>query len=479
MTAVSPTLVWFRRDLRLTDNPALSAALARGRPVIPVFVLDDEDAGIWAPGGASRWWLHHSLESLAEALETRGGSLILRRGVAAAAIERLVSETGADAVYWNRRYEPWATARDEAIKTELKRRGIEARSFNASLLCEPWEIRTGTGGPYKVFTPFWRALRRQLDIGAPSPAPDRVTTPAVTPSSDRLQDWSLTPSRPDWAYGLRAAWSPGETAALRSQDRFLDDPVLRYPDRRNLPGEPGTSRLSAHLHFGELGPRQIWCAATARHEFADTEKFLAELGWREFSYHLLYHFPDLPDRPLRPEFGDFPWAEDSAGLIAWQRGRTGYPIVDAGLRQLWETGWMHNRVRMVAASFLIKDLLLPWQAGAGWFWDTLVDADLASNSASWQWVAGCGADAAPFFRVFNPSLQGQKFDPEGDYVRRWVPELAKLPAASIHSPWKARPLDLADAGIRLGHDYPEPLVDHAVARDRALAAFRSLRDSAP
>ncbi|MEQ9334270.1 deoxyribodipyrimidine photo-lyase [Thalassobaculum sp.] len=478
MTEPAPTLVWFRRDLRLADNPALTAAVARGRPVIPVFVLDDEDAGAWAPGGASRWWLHHSLESLAASLEARGSRLVLRRGPAAAAIDRLVSETGADAVYWNRRYEPWATARDETIKTGLKRRGIEARSFNAALLCEPWDIRTGAGGPYKVFTPFWRALRSRLDAGTPGPAPDRLAIPAAVPRGDRLADWALTPRRPDWAHGLRAAWAPGETAALGNLDRFLDDPVRRYAARRDVPGEPGTSRLSPHLHFGEIGPRQVWHAATVRHEGADTGKFLAELGWREFSYHLLYHFPDLPHRPLRPEFADFPWADDSAGLTAWQRGRTGYPIVDAGLRQLWETGWMHNRVRMVVASFLIKDLLLPWQAGAAWFWDTLVDADLASNSASWQWVAGCGADAAPFFRVFNPSLQGQKFDSGGTYVRRWVPELAGLPDAVVHMPWKARPLDLADAGIRLGRDYPVPVVDHGAARDRALAAFKGLRNGA-
>jgi len=475
MTKPAPTIVWFRRDLRLTDNPALSAAAARGRPVIPVFVLDDDDAGAWAPGGASRWWLHHSLDALAKSLQARGSRLVLRRGPVAEAIEHLVAETGADAVYWNRRYEPWATKRDEAIKSGLQQRGSEVRSFNAALLQEPWNVRTGAGGPYKVFTPFWKALRAQIDVDTPRPAPERLPTAAGLPAGDHLDDWALTPSRPDWASGLRAAWVPGEAAALQRLDGFLDDSVRHYAGQRDIPGVPGTSRLSPHLHFGEIGPRQVWHAAAIRQEGGDADKFLSELGWREFSYHLLFHFPDLPERPLRSEFQDFDWADDPQGLAAWQRGRTGYPIVDAGLRELWETGWMHNRVRMVVASFLIKDLLLPWQAGAAWFWDTLVDADLASNSASWQWVAGCGADAAPFFRVFNPSLQGTRFDPDGAYVRRWVPELARLPDTAIHTPWRARPLDLVDAGIRLGRDYPEPMVDHGMARERALSTFKALR----
>ncbi|GHD51742.1 deoxyribodipyrimidine photo-lyase [Thalassobaculum fulvum] len=474
MTA-APTLLWFRQDLRLTDNPALTAAVAAGRPLIPVFVLDDADAGHWATGGAARWWLHHSLEALAEAMGTRGGSLVLRRGPASEVIGRLVEETGAAAVFWNRRYEPWATRRDAEIKADLKRRGVEARSFNSALLCEPWQIETRTGGPYKVFTPFWKALRAAVETATPTPPPERLPTPARMPTGDALADWALTPRGPDWAGGLRAAWLPGENAALRRLDGFLDEAVLDYARKRDLPAEPATSRLSPHLHFGELGPRQAWHAALSRHEPGRTDKFLSELAWREFAHHLLHHFPDLPDRPLRPEFAGFPWVDDPQGLRAWQQGRTGYPIVDAGLRELWQTGWMHNRVRMIVASFLIKDLLIPWQAGEAWFWDTLVDADLANNAASWQWVAGCGADAAPFFRVFNPSLQGVKFDPDGAYVRRWVPELARLPAAAIHSPWAARPLDLADAGIRLGRDYPGPIVDHAAARDRALAAFKALR----
>lgn len=473
-TDAAPTLLWFRLDLRLADNPALSAAVARGRPVVPVFVLDDQDAGEWAAGEASRWWLHHSLQALSASLGDRGNALVLRRGPAGEAIDRLLAETGADAVYWNRRYEPWATARDEDIKSALRRRGIEACSFNAGLLKEPWEVETRSGGPYKVFTPFWRALRASIKPDSSAPAPDRIPAPEAPPPGDPLADWAPTPGQPDWADGLRAAWRPGEAEARRRLDDFLDGPAGSYADRRDRPAEHGTSRLSPHLHFGEIGPRQVWCAATMRDGGNGAEKFLSEIAWREFAHHLLFHFPALPSAPLRPEFVAFPWADDQAGLEAWRRGRTGYPIVDAGMRELWTTGWMHNRVRMIVASFLVKDLLLPWQQGARWFWDTLVDADLANNTAGWQWVAGCGADAAPFFRIFNPSLQAAKFDPAGTYVRRWIPELAGLPDSQIHTPWRVRPLDLADAGIRLGRDYPEPVVDHGAARERALAAFREL-----
>jgi len=477
-----PTLLWFRRDLRLHDNPALAAAVARGRPVLAVYLLDDADAGNWAPGGASRWWLHQSLSALGAGLAARGSRLILRRGPAAAAIDRLLAETGADAVYWNRRYEPWATTRDAEIKTALRGRGLEVRSFNAALLREPWTLRTGKGDPYRVFTPFWKALRAGGEPPAPLPAPDRIATPATLPASDDLASWRLQPTAPDWAGGLRAEWSPGEAGATARLDAFLDNAVFDYRDRRNLPGMRGTSRLSPHLHFGEIGPGRIWHAVTAR-AVAETgtampagvETYLSEIAWREFSHHLLFHFPTLPEAPLRAEFAGFPWAEDGPGLAAWQRGLTGFPIVDAGMRELWATGWMHNRVRMIVASFLVKDLLLPWRLGEDWFWDTLVDADLASNAASWQWVAGSGADAAPYFRVFNPSLQGARFDSDGAYVRHWVPELASLPDHALHAPWTARPLDLADAGIRLGRDYPAPIVDHAAARDRALAAFARIR----
>lgn len=475
MPDAAPTLLWFRRDLRLADNPALTEAIRRGRPVVAVYILDDEDAGEWAPGGASRWWLHQSLTRLEAALRQRGGRLVLRRGAAAEALDHLVAETGADAVYWNRCYEPWATARDQAIKASLTLRGIEVRSFNASLLREPWEIASKAGGPYRVFTPFWKALRAMGDPGDLLAAPARIAAPEIAPVSDNLDSWAMTPSKPDWAFGLRAAWEAGEDAALQRLEAFLDGAASEYANRRNFPGTNGTSRLSPHLHFGEIGPRQIWHAASFHHNGAATDQFLAEIAWREFSHHLLFHFPNLPTEPLRSEFTEFQWTDDPEALAVWRNGMTGYPIVDAGMRELWATGWMHNRVRMIVASFLVKDLLLPWQVGARWFWDTLVDADLANNSASWQWVAGCGADAAPFFRVFNPTLQGTRFDPQGTYVRRWVPELSRLPDSLIHAPSDARLVDLGDAGIRLGHDYPLPIVDHRAARDRALAAFRELR----
>ena len=475
------TLLWFRRDLRLTDNPALESALERGGPIVCAYVQDDADAGDWAPGGASRWWLAASLEALGQDLVKRGNRLILRAGPAQIEIPKLVAETKADAVFWNRRYEPWATKRDEKIKSALKATGVTAQSFNASLLKEPWELATQKGEPYRVFTPFWKALRTSGDRGVPAPAQGKIARPHAYPASDDLNAWTLRPTAPDWAAGLRDAWTPGEAGAYDRLDDFIDGAVFAYREGRDRPGIAGTSRLSPHLHFGEIGPRQIWQSITAKsmaqtgHPMAqDVETYLSEIAWREFSYHLLYHFPRLPEHPLRETFADFAWRRDAKGLRAWQRGLTGYPIVDAGMRELWATGWMHNRVRMIAASFLIKDLLLPWRTGEDWFWDTLVDADLASNAASWQWVAGCGADAAPYFRIFNPTLQGEKFDPDGRYVRHWIPEIAKLPDKLIHAPWKATPLELAEAGVRLGRDYPHPIVDHASARERALAAYRTL-----
>jgi deoxyribodipyrimidine photo-lyase len=476
------TLLWFRRDLRLADNPALDAAVAIGRPVIPVYICDDADAGEWSPGGASRWWLHGSLSALSSAIEERGNRLILKTGPAASVISKLLSETGATSVYWNRRYEPWATRRDEKIKTALQSKGIEARSFNAGLLREPWAVTTQKGDPYKVFTPFWKALRSSGEPDQPRPAPQRIPAPNEFAESDSLNSWGLLPTRPDWAGGLRDAWTPGEDTAQTRLHDFTDAAVFDYQDKRNLPGVSGTSRLSPHLHFGEIGPRQIWhavvtsaLARTGSPMPRGVETYLSEIAWREFSHHLLFHFPDLPLKALRTEFSNFPWADDPDALSAWQRGATGYPIVDAGMRELWTTGWMHNRVRMIVASFLIKDLLIDWQTGENWFWDMLVDADLANNAASWQWVAGCGADAAPYFRVFNPTIQGTKFDPDGSYVRRWVPEISRLPDRLVHTPWRAKPIELADAGIELGRDYPAPIVDHSMARNRALEKYKLLK----
>ena len=480
----SPIIVWFRNDLRLADNPALTAAAQaaaeRDAPVIPLYILEEE-AGEppldpWTLGGAKRWWLHGSLERLATCCARHGSPLVLRRGEPAAVLDALIAETGAECVLWNRRYTPAQTARDSAIKERLKTRGISARSFNAGLLAEPWTVRNKSGGPFKVFTPFWRHLSATLNPPLPTRAPAELMAPRIAPASDDLDGWGLLPTKPDWAPGLRKRWVPGETAALSHLADFLDGSVGVYATERDRPDRAGTSALSPYLAFGEIGPRQVWHAARhaadARPELASgIDAFLREIGWREFQYHLLHHAPELPDSPLDRRFADFPWREDAAGLRAWQRGRTGYPIVDAGMRQLWETGWMHNRVRMIVASFLIKDLLLPWQEGEHWFWDTLVDADLAQNAGNWQWVAGCGADAAPFFRVFNPVLQGEKFDAQGDYVRRHVPELNRLPPRWIHQPWAAPTEVLRQAGVRLGDDYPHPIVDHSVARDRALALY--------
>ena len=480
---MEPALVWFRQDLRLADNPALSAALQTGRPVVPVFILDDAGAQRpWQAGGASRWWLHGSLERLGDALAARGSRLVLRRGTARDVLAALADECGAAAVFWNRCYEPAAIARDTELKGALGARGMAVHSANAGLLFEPWTLATAAGQPYRVYTPFWRACRAAAAPPAPAPAPDAVPAPDAWPRSDDLDGWGLRPSKPDWAGGLRTTWVPGEAAAQDRLFTFLNRDLGGYADRRNRPDVDGTSRLSPHLHWGEIGPRQIWAAVHERLAAGalagrerQAETFLKELVWREFSYHLLYHFPDLPETPLQQRFAAFPWAPvDTAVLAAWQQGRTGYPFVDAGMRQLWHIGWMHNRVRMVVASFLVKHLMLPWQLGEAWFWDTLVDADLANNAASWQWVAGCGADAAPYFRIFNPILQGEKFDPAGDYVRRWVPELARLPAPFVHRPWTASPDVLRQAGVRLGETYPRPVVEHDAARRRALAAFARL-----
>jgi deoxyribodipyrimidine photo-lyase len=478
----APAIVWFRDDLRLTDNPALAAAAASGRPVLPVYLLDDgRTNGVRPPGGAGRWWLHHALASLGHDLVAKGAPLVLRRGDPADLLPRLVRDSGAGAVYWNRRYDAASVALDTALKSRLAADGVEVASFNAALLHEPWTCRTGSGGPFQVFTPFWRHCRAKPEPPRPAPAPDCLRAAAATPPSDDLDDWRLLPTTPDWAAGLRETWVPSEAEAQRRLDAFLDERLAGYVTDRDRPARSATSALSPYLRWGQIGPRQIWHAVERRRagepafpaDAADT--FLKELGWREFSYHLLHHFPEMARHPLRQDFGRFPWRSDDAALRAWRQGRTGYPVVDAGMRQLWHTGWMHNRVRMIAASFLVKHLLLPWQEGEAWFWDTLVDADPANNPASWQWVAGSGADAAPFFRIFNPLLQGAKFDAEGDYVRRWVPELAAIPAEHIHTPWKAPPAVLARAGVVVGESYPTPIVDHAAARERALEAFRRLR----
>lgn len=482
--ASRPAILWFRQDLRLNDNPALIAAAASGRPVIALYVLDTATRD-WAMGGASHWWLHHSLRELGAALQQRYGmTLLLRQGDPEQIVLALARETDARDVYWNRCYEPAAVARDTRLKAALQGDGIEVGSHNAVLLFEPWQVKTQAGGWFKVFTPFWRACRALPEPAAPQRAPKAMLSWPKRLAGDALDGWGLLPLKPDWAGGLRAAWTPGEAGAAARLNDFLDAALTSYTLGRDRPDLAVTSRLSPHLHFGEIAPRQIWQAIRMKADAGGTavgsnaEKFLTELGWREFSYHLLYHFPALPERSFRDDFEAFPWDNNARLLKAWQQGRTGYPIVDAGMRELWHTGWMHNRVRMIVASFLVKHLRQDWRQGAAWFWDTLVDADLANNAASWQWVAGSGADAAPYFRIFNPILQGEKFDSRGDYVRRWVPEIAALPDKYIHKPWLAPDKVLAESGLRLGRDYPAPLVDHDKARKAALAAFAGLRDDA-
>ncbi len=477
----TPALHWFRQDLRLDDNPALAAAAQRGGPVVPVYILSQEENDAWAPGGASRWWLHQSLAALDGRLRAVGSRLILRRGPALETLRALVKETGAGAVHWNRRYEPEVIARDKHIKDSLRQEGMEAESFNGALLHEPWTVQNQSGKPFQVFTPYWKSCLNRPDPAAPLAAPNQLAAPKVWPSSTPLGDFKLEPAI-DWAGGMRRAWQPGEAGAAENLQAFLARAFANYSDERNRPDRLGTSRLSPYLHFGEIGPRQIWHAIqrmAAKRSWPATQwrqsQFLAEVGWREFAHHLLYHFPTTPTEPLRADFKKFAWRRNDEWLRAWQKGRTGYPIVDAGMRELWATGWMHNRVRMIAASFLVKDLLISWTEGAAWFWDTLVDADLAQNTLGWQWTAGCGADAAPYFRVFNPASQGDKFDPSGDYVRRWCPELGRLPAQWIHQPERAPAEVLRAAGVELGRTYPEPIVSHAIAREVALEAFARIR----
>jgi len=484
MSDPATAIVWFRRDLRLTDNPALAAACARSRRIVALYVHAPGEDGDWRPGGASRWWLHHSLAQLERSLRSRGGALCLRAGDSLQVLQAVVRETSATAVYWNRLYDPTSVKRDARIKSALRGAGLECDSFNAALLAEPWELRTGQGGPYRVFTPFWRAGAARLDsLPRPLPPPEAVPAPSPAPRGLALEELGLRP-RLRWDAGLEAAWTPGEDGALARVEAFVDTALGRYGEGRNRPDLPGTSRLSPHLHFGEVGPRQCLAAAraaVAEHPAAQVsvEGFVRQLGWRDFAHHLLHHFPATPTAPLDARFDAFPWEPNEHCLEAWQRGRTGYPLVDAGMRELWATGWMHNRVRMIAASLLTKNLRQPWLAGARWFWDTLVDADLANNTLGWQWTAGCGADAAPYFRIFNPMLQTERFDPERAYLRRWLPELARLPDAWIHRPWEAPAAVLAEAGVRLGRDYPAPVVDFRESRAAALAAYAAIKEPSP
>jgi len=468
----SGTIIWWiRRDLRLVDNTALDAARATGLKIIPVYIWAPEEEAPWAPGAASRWWLHHSLMDLARQLADRHSKLIVRKGPSLAALRSIIVETSATHVVWNRLYEPAIIARDKVIKSALRQDGINVQSSKANLLFEPWTIETQKGGAYQVFTPFYRACLTYGSPGSPLPAPRHLSKVPGTLWSMDINELGLLPAL-DWTSGLEQSWKPGETGAMEVLDLFRDGVISQYKDNRDRPDFVGTSKLSPYLHFGEIGPRQIWQACQ---KAPNAEPYLRQLIWREFAHHLLYHFPHTADKPMRQNFDHFPWQPNVKMFRLWRKGLTGYPIVDAGMKELWKTGWMHNRVRMIVASFLVKDLLIPWQEGAKWFWDTLVDADLANNTLGWQWTAGCGADAAPYFRIFNPVLQAVKFDPDGEYVKKWIPSLRGLPAPDLHRIFELSPTLLQKAGVILGDNYPKPVVDHAQARDAALEAYSRIK----
>ncbi|CAM5765264.1 deoxyribodipyrimidine photo-lyase [Labrys miyagiensis] len=482
----APFIMWFRNDLRLSDNPALHAAAAGGAPLICLYVHEKDEEGLRPPQGASLWWLHGSLASLNRSLAAEGGRLHVLAGDAGEILDALVEASSACGVHWNRRYDPSGREIDARIKARLRDKGIAVESFNGSLLHEPWKVTTRAGSPFQVFTPYWKEALRRGDPPMSLPAPTRMSFAdvprAVAKRFAYRFELDADPQKPDWAASMRGLWKRSEEGAHERLHAFLDEDLKGYADNRDRLDRQSTSRLSPFLRFGNVSIRQVWHALAAREHAGslkttgrDIEKFKSELGWREFSYSLLYHYPSLHRDNIHPSFDGMPWRQDKAALEAWRHGRTGYPVVDAAMRELWATGSMHNRARMIVGSFLVKHLLVDWREGESWFWDTLVDADPANNPASWQWVAGTGADAAPYFRILNPVLQGKKFDPDGAYVKRWLPELERLPAAAVHHPWTAGAAVLDGAGIRLGDDYPRPIVDHDTARRRALASWKAMR----
>ncbi len=477
-----PIIYWHRQDLRTDDLPGLQAAAASGRPVIPCYILDDGAPGHWAMGGASRWWLHHSLVSLADDYASRGVVLVLRRGETVSLLEQLVQDTGADSIFFSRMYEPWASDLEQKVNAAFAEQDVQVKRYGGSLVFEPETIANLSGKPYKVFTPFWRRCRAGGEPAVPKALAQTITQWSQPVPGENLADWQLCPRNPDWSAQWHHMWSPGTQGARAKVASFLRQGITNYSEGRNQPALQCTTRLSPHLAFGEISPREVWHRARSA-AAADTglegqvDKFLSELGWREFSHHLLHHFPDIPERAFKEQFRRFPWLVDKGNLLAWQRGQTGYPMVDAGMRELWQTGFMHNRVRMIVASFLTKHLLIHWRQGANWFWDTLLDANLANNSSGWQWVAGSGADASPYFRIFNPITQGEKFDVGGEYIRQWVPELSRMPDRYLNCPWEAPQSVLESVGVALGDNYPFPIVDHKCARASALAALASLGEN--
>ncbi|MFS2179893.1 deoxyribodipyrimidine photo-lyase [Rhizobium pisi] len=479
--AARPVILWFRKDLRLDDNKALNAAHLSGQQIIPLYINEPEAAGTGPLGAAQAWWLHHSLEALDRSLREQRGRLVLASGETLAVLRAIIEKSGAEAVFWNRRYDPTGISIDIRIKRELEKQAIEAQSFGGQLLHEPSRLTTGGGTPYRVYTPFWRALESAGEPEPPLDAPLKLQLAQKLPESETLDCWNLLPKKPDWARDFADLWTPGEQGGREKLRAFVKDSLEGYKENRDHPAKPATSMLSPHLALGEISPARVWDATRGLSKqvpAADIVHFRKEIAWREFSYHLLFHFPRLASANWNDRFDDFEWRNDSEDFEAWRHGMTGYPIVDAGMRQLWRHGWMHNRVRMIVASFLIKDLMVDWRRGEDWFRDTLVDADPANNAASWQWVAGSGADASPFFRIFNPVLQGETFDPDGDYVRIHVPELRGLDAKYIHRPFEAPKSLLDEAGVILGKTYPKPIVDHASARNRALAAYKAMKDAA-
>jgi deoxyribodipyrimidine photo-lyase len=467
--AETPVIYWFRQDLRLADLPALLKATSQGQKVIPCFILDEGAAEEWATGNAGRWWLYHSLLSLDQSLTDRGSGLVVRRGETAPMLAQLAEETGATQIYCSRAYEPWNLELEETVASHLDRGGRQLVSCAGSLLYEPDKVFNRSGQPFRVFTPYWKHCRSKPTPGQPLSDPPPASLSSEIPPGLAPANWGLLPESPGRRW--QDNWQPGETGAARRLEQFVSHSLSNYKEGRDHPAMDDTSRLSPHLHWGEVSPRQIWQSIALSGDDSG-DKFLSELGWREFSHYLLYHFPHTTDRPFKDRFSNFPWLGQETLFEAWKRGQTGYPIVDAGMRELWHTGFMHNRVRMICASFLTKHLLLPWQWGARWFWDQLLDADLANNTCGWQWVAGCGADAAPYFRIFNPTLQGKKFDTEGAYVRRWVPELSALPNRDLHEPHSLPEATLKQLGVTLGETYPTPVVDHKQAREAALSAWK-------
>lgn len=477
----STVIVWFRQDLRLDDNPALLAAVESGSSVIPVYIWSPEEEGKWSPGSASRYWLHHALKNLDDDLQVKSSKLILLRGPCLEALQMVIKTCSAKKLYWNRCYEPRAIKRDRFIKQTMTGQGIEVRDFNAHLLHEPHTIQNKQGGPFKVYTPFWKHYQN-LDVPVPVKTPKQILSPQKWPKSVPVNDFGFIPNI-KWYGMINDTWEMSCQGAKKSIRKFIKNQVHSYSERRNFPANNGVSRISPYLHFGQISARSIWhmiYSYEQRQGRITPDKavvtYLKQLVWREFASHLLYHFPYTTDQPLYEKYKKFPWHRNRKFLTAWQQGQSGYPIVDAGMRELWHTGWMHNRVRMIVASFLTKDLLIHWHQGAEWFWDTLVDADLANNTLGWQWVAGCGADAAPYYRIFNPVTQGERFDPEGEYVRRWLPELSGLDNKYIHKPWEATNSILSGANIRLGKSYPYPIVNHAEARKQALSYYQKIRN---